>query len=101
MQVKSARIKLTDRFVKSARPAGRKSPIFMDDEVVGIQVRETGRNSFTLDYTFEGRRRRLFIGDFPDWSTVAAREHAKRIKREVDQGLDPLPCVTSAARRQR
>jgi hypothetical protein len=30
----------------------------MDDEVI---VRETGRKSFTLDYTFEGRRRRLFI----------------------------------------
>ncbi len=27
------------------------------------------------------------IGDFPDWSTVAAREQAKRIKREVDQKL--------------
>jgi hypothetical protein len=26
----------------------------------------------------------------PDWSTVAAREHAKLIKRQVDQGLDPL-----------
>jgi hypothetical protein len=56
----------------------------------GIQVRESGRKSFTLDYTFECRRRRLFIGDFPDWSTVAAREQAKRIKREVDQGIDPL-----------
>jgi hypothetical protein len=51
----------------------------------GVQVRETGlRKSFTLDYI--GRRRRL--GDFPDWSRNAAREHGKRIKREVDQGLD-------------
>jgi hypothetical protein len=86
------RVRLTDRFVKSATTGDRKSPIFMDDEVVGfgIQVRETGRKSFTLDYTFEGRRRRLFIGDFPEWSTVAAREQAKRVKREVDQGIDPL-----------
>ena len=46
------------------------------DEVIGfgIQVRESGRKSFTLDCMFERRRRRLFIGDFPDWSTVAARE---------------------------
>jgi Arm DNA-binding domain len=86
------RTKLTDRFVKSAETNGRKSPIFMDDEVIGfgIQVRDTGRKCFTLNYTFEGRRRRLFIGDFPDWSTVAAREQAKRVKREVDQGVDPL-----------
>ena len=92
MRVELKRVKLTDRFVKSATTGGRKSPIFMDDEVIGfgVQVRETGRRSFTLDYMFEGRRRRLYIGDFPDWSTAAAREQAKLIKREVDQGLDPL-----------
>jgi integrase len=86
------RTRLTDRFVKAARADGRKSPIYMDDEVIGfgIQVRQTSRKSFTLDYTFEGRRRRFFIGDFPDWSTVAAREQAKEIKRQVNQGIDPL-----------
>lgn len=92
MRVELKRAKLTDRFVKSATTGGRKSPIFMDDEVIGfgVQVRKNGRRSFTLDYMFEGRRRRLYIGDFPDWTTAAAREHAKLIKREVDQGLDPL-----------
>ena len=86
------RTRLTDRFVRAAKAEGRKSPIFMDDEVVrfGIQVRQTGGKSFTLDYTFDGRRRRFFIGDFPDWSTVAARDQAKQIKRQVDQGIDPL-----------
>lgn len=92
MRQELQRTKLVDRFVKAATIGGRRSPIFMDDEVIGfgVQVRETGRKSFTLDYTFEGRRRRFYIGDFPDWSTTAAREQAKRIKREVDQGLDPL-----------
>lgn len=35
----------------------------MDDEVIGfgLQVRQTGRRSFTLDYMFEGRRWRLYI----------------------------------------
>ena len=86
------RVKLTDRFAKQAAPRGRRSPIFMDEEVIGfgLQDRETGRKSFTLDYIFEGWRRRLYIGDFPDWSTQAAREHAKLIKREIDQGIDPL-----------
>ncbi len=64
----------------------------MDDEVIGfgVQVRGTGRKTFTLDYAFEGRRRRLFIGDFPDWSMVTAREHAMRSKHGVDDGLDPV-----------
>ena len=77
MRVELKRVKLTDRFAKSATTGGRNSSIFMDDEVIGfgVQVRENGRKSFTLDYMFEGRRRRLYIGDFPDWSTRAAREY--------------------------
>jgi hypothetical protein len=92
MRAELRRVKLTDRLVKSATTGGRKSPIFMDDEVIGfgVQVRQTGRKSFTLDYMLEGQRRRLYIGDFPDWRTHAARVHGKLIKREVDQALDPL-----------
>ncbi len=65
MQLELKRLKLTGRFVKSATTEGRKSPIFMDDEVIGfgVEVRETGRKSFTLDCMFEARRRRLYIGD--------------------------------------
>jgi hypothetical protein len=43
-------VRLTDRFVKSAVPKGRKSPIFMDDEVIGFEcssfaaLRESGRS---------------------------------------------------------
>jgi hypothetical protein len=39
--------KLANRFVKSATTGGRKSPIFMDDEVIGfgVQVRNTDRES--------------------------------------------------------
>jgi hypothetical protein len=29
---------------------------------LGLQVRDNGRKTFTLDYTSEGRRRRYFIG---------------------------------------
>jgi hypothetical protein len=76
------RVKLADRFVKSATTGERKSPIFTDDEVIGfgVQVRKR-RKSFTLDYSVEGRRRRFYIGDFPNWSVVAARTQADR---EVD-----------------
>src|SRR5712671_7634172 len=59
---KPIRTKLTDRFVKSEGGRSQVSD-FMDDEIIGfgIQVGATGPKSFTLDYTFDGRRRRLFI----------------------------------------
>ncbi|CAN1517172.1 XerC Integrase [Rhabdaerophilaceae bacterium] len=86
------RVTLTERFVKTAEAGERTSPIFMDDAVIGfgVQVRRNGRKTFTFDYTFEARRRRATIGDFPVWSVAAAREEAKRLKREVDAGRDPL-----------
>ncbi len=56
------RVNLTERFAKSASAERRKSPVFYDDEVIGfgLQVRDSGRKTFTLDYTFEGRRRRTY-----------------------------------------
>src|SRR5262249_60038547 len=30
------------------------------------------------------------IGSYPDWTTVAAREHAKALKRDIDAGADPV-----------
>jgi len=90
--MKDMRVLLTERFVKVASAGERASPIFMDDAVIGfgVQVRRNGRKTFTFDYTFEARRRRATIGDHPVWGVAAAREEAKRLKREVDSGRDPL-----------
>jgi len=66
------RFHLTERFVNSLKVEKGRSPIFRDDELVGfgIQVRPNGRKSFTLDYVIDGRQRRMFIGDHPDWTCV-------------------------------
>jgi integrase len=58
----------------------------------GVRVTANGVRSFTLRYRPKqgGHQRRLTIGSFPSWSTAAAREEAKRLKREVDGGGDPV-----------
>ena len=38
----------------------------------------------------DGRERRYTIGVFPAWSTAAAREQARRLRRAIDDGADPL-----------
>ena len=55
----------------------------------GLQVRENGRKTFTLDYTFEGRCERYFIGDYPAWVVAAAPDEPRRLKREIDGGTHP------------
>jgi hypothetical protein len=82
---------LTERSVKGLQPK-YKNIIVYDEEVVGFGVRITsgGTRAFILTYRIEARERRLTIGAWPDWSVTAAREEAKRLKREIDQGRDPM-----------
>jgi integrase len=50
-----------------------------------------GHRAFILDYRNRaGRKRRYTIGAFPDWSVTGAREEARRLKRLIDAGGDPL-----------
>jgi integrase len=86
--------KLTDGFVKLAAvpDEGRPYRIYYDPEVkgFGLRVTKAGFRAFILNYRARGVERRYTIGSFPDWKVSAAREEAKRIKRFVDQGRDPM-----------
>ena len=86
--------KLTDAIVKRLPQPVRGDVTTRDTLVRGFGIRVTagGARSFTLRYRPKqgGRQRRITIGSFPSWSTVAAREEAKRLKREIDGGADPV-----------
>jgi integrase len=86
--------KLTDRIAKSAAAPvdGKAQRIDYDTEVKGFGLRVTkgGARSFILNYRVHGVERRYTIGSYPDWGVSAAREEAKRLKRLVDQGRDPM-----------
>jgi integrase len=55
----------------------------------GIRSYPGGSKSFFIDYRLNGRQRRYTIGPFPRWSAEAAREQAKKLRKEIDQGNDP------------
>ena len=85
--------KLTDSFARSVSSPAKDKPyaIHYDGEVKGFGLRVTkGARSFILNYRVHGVERRYTIGSFPDWKVSAAREEAKRLKRLVDQGRDPM-----------
>lgn len=81
--------KLTDKIVKSS-PVG----LIWDEDVkgFGLKVYPAGSRAFVLNYRrkADGRERRWTIGSFPDWGTGAARDEAKRLKRLIDGGADPV-----------
>jgi integrase len=85
--------KLTDASIKRLPTPSAGNDITWDTMVTGLGARITaaGHRSFVLDYrTRVGRRRRYTIGTFPDWSATGAREEARRLKRAIDAGGDPL-----------
>ena len=85
------RLKLNEKNVRDAENLGRDYQIF-DTDVRGfsITIYPSGNRAFTLDYRVGGRQRRMTIGRWPEWTTVAARERAKDLRREIDEGIDPL-----------
>ena len=87
-------MRLTDIIVKRLLAPERGNKVTYDDVVRGFGCRTTaaGARAFVLNYRrkADGRERRITIGSFPDWSTAAAREEAKRLKRKIDGGADPI-----------
>lgn len=84
--------RLADKVVKELQPPVAGNRITYDEDVKGFGIRVTsaGAKAFILNYRSAGRERRITIGSFPDWGVSAAREEAKRLKRFVDQGQDPM-----------
>lgn len=88
------RLRLTDAIIKTL-PAPKSGNVITKDATVrgfGIRITAAGARSFVINYRrkLDGRERRYTIGSFPDWGTTAAREEAKRLKRAIDGGADPV-----------
>ena len=84
-------LRLTERTVKAAEIGTRKYVVFDEDcPGFGLCVFESGRKGFVLIYRAAGRQRRMTIGTWPSWSVVKARDEAKRLKRDIDCGDDPM-----------
>jgi integrase len=85
--------RLTDALIKRLPTPSKGNRITYDPALPGFGVRITaaGHRAFVLTYwNRAGRQRRYTIGSFPDWSVTGAREEARRLKRAIDQGDDPL-----------
>lgn len=85
------RARLTERIVREAEP-GERDRLIWDEDCPGLvlAVYASGRRAFALHYRLGRRKRSFTIGRWPDWSVAAAREEARRLRREIDRGTDPL-----------
>ena len=93
-------MKLTDSVVKRLPPPAAGNKITFDDDVhmFGVRVTAAGSRSFVLQYrNRSGQLRRYTIGTFPEWSTAAARAHARQLKADIRaNGHDPVHALVTA-----
>jgi len=93
--------RLTDEFCRTVVPPTDKHSVIHYDAPgprgnnytagFGLRVTEAGARSFILNYrTKEGTGRRYTIGSYGTWTVSAAREEAKKLRREVDSSGDPV-----------
>ncbi len=77
--------KLSARRVETA-PVGRHG----DGNGLWLTVRGGGARSWSVRYTFRGRRREMGIGPTSARSLSDAREFARDIRKQLLEGLDPI-----------
>lgn len=84
--------RINETFTKKAPAPAKGNKLYRDDELTGFALRVTaaGARSFVLNYTINHRERRFTIGPYPAWTAAAARDEARKLRRQVDQGSDPL-----------
>jgi integrase len=84
--------KLTDRIVASLPVPPRGNQRYPDSELPGFnaQITAGGSRAYVLRYRARGVSRQLTIGTTAAWTVVAARNEARRLRRLIDQGRDPL-----------
>ena len=80
--------KLTDVAVKKAKPGDKRRTIF-DGGGLCIQIEPAGGKLWRYQYRFEGKRKLLALGKYPDVSLAEARKRHAAAREQLAQGIDP------------
>ncbi len=85
------RTALTDLAVKKLRPPV-KGRIAVQDELVRslwLRITEKGHKSWSVAYRYNGKQKRLKVGEYPAVSILDARQAAREAMQLVAKGEDP------------
>ena len=85
-------MRLNETTINRLQPPDKGNRVHYDSEVpgFGLRVTKAGARAFVLNYHVDGCERRMTLGSWPSWSATAARLRARELRKQIDQGLDPL-----------
>ena len=79
---------LSDSKIKNTKPADK--IIYLNDgDGLWLEVRPVGSKLWRYRFTFNGKRTRLSLGEYPAVSLKAARQKRDELKALIAQGIDP------------
>lgn len=83
--------RLTEIICRKLEPLEKDKIYYNSEPGFGIRVTSAGAKAFVLNYYVKGtgRERRITIGRYPSWTLAAARDKAKALRRQIDDGADP------------
>ena len=79
---------LTEIALKNAKPGNKRRTMF-DGGGLFIVVEPTGGKLWRFQYRFEGKRKLLALGKYPDISLQEARKRHAEARERLTQGIDP------------
>ncbi len=79
---------LTDIAVRQAKPT-EKARKLTDERGLYLLVQPTGGKLWRLDYRFDGKRKTLALGAYPDVNLSTARKSRDRAREQLAAGDDP------------
>jgi hypothetical protein len=85
---------LTDTRVRSAKPTQRPQKL-TDARGLYLLVAPSGGKYWRYDYSFNGRRKTLAFGVYPDVGLGKARERHHEARQQLAEGVDPGEVVQS------
>ena len=79
---------LTDRAIKSAKPKDKPYKL-TDEKGLYLLAQPTGGKLWRYDYRFNGKRKTLAIGSYPELTLAQAREKHNAARKLLNDGIDP------------
>ena len=80
---------LSDTSIKNAKTNADKSFKLTDEKGMYVLIHTNGSKYFRLDYRYNGQRKTLALGTYPETSLKEAREKRDTAKKQISDGIDP------------
>ena len=80
---------LTDRKIVNAKTSAKQFKLF-DGKGLFLLIHSNGSKYFRWDYSFEGKRKTLALGVYPETTLKQAREERLEAQKLLREGKDPI-----------